>query len=242
LGSDGGWVDICSNQGIEVAPLRPANCGFDVPWSEVFRTRFAGQPLKTIALSFAGRRVRGEAMVTDYGLEGGAVYALGATLRDAIALQGQAVLTIDLCPDLSQGAVAARLNKPRGARSSSSFLRKAAGLPPVAIGLLHEALGRTLPDDADRLAQLVKAVPIVLKAPRPLERAISTAGGIAFAELDDQLMLRSRPGVFVAGEMLDWEAPTGGYLLQACFATGVAAAQGLLGWLAQPLRLPSRPT
>jgi len=167
--------------------------------------------------------VRGEAVVSGYGLEGGAIYALGAPLRDAIERDGKAVLKLDLAPDLGGDTLAARLARPRGGQSTSTFLRKAAGLTPVVIGLLREAFGGALPDD---LAAAIKAAPVTLTAPRGLERAISTAGGVAWSAVDEHLMLKAIPNVFVAGEMLDWEAPTGGYLLQACFASGVAAAEG----------------
>ncbi len=230
LGSNGAWVALLAGQGVAISPLRPANCGFAVTWSELFRQRFAGQPLKTIALSFGRRRVRGEAMVTAGGLEGGAVYALSAPLREAIAADGQAVLAIDLQPERSTAELVQRLARPRCRQSLSTFLKKALGLSPLAINLLREAAPP--PDDPEALAGLIKAVPIRLSAPASLDRAISTAGGVAFDQLDAHFMLRARPGLFVAGEMLDWEAPTGGYLLQACFATGRAAAAGVLAWLA----------
>ena len=192
------------------------------------------QPLKRVELSFGGQSVRGDAIVTRRGLEGGAVYALSAPLREAIAADGDAVLRIALRPDLSPADLQRRLETPRKKQSLSTFLRKAAGLSPVAIGLLHEAApGKLVGMGAADLAALINAVPVRLVATAPLERAISTAGGIAFDEIDDAFMLRRRPGVFVAGEMLDWEAPTGGYLLQASFATGVAAARGALAWLAR---------
>lgn len=226
LGTDGSWTALLPD--VEIAPLRPANCGFAVDWSVMFRNRHAGTPLKNIALSFAGLTVRGEAMITSEGIEGGAVYALAALARDAIASDGPASLHIDLHPDLTIASLAERLDGARGHASLSNFLRKRAGLPPVAIGLVQEALhaGETMP-----LPSLIKALPLRLTAPFGLARAISTAGGIALAELDERLMLRRRPGVFAAGEMLDWEAPTGGYLLQGCMATGVAAGQGVLDWL-----------
>jgi uncharacterized flavoprotein (TIGR03862 family) len=229
LGSNGAWADWLAAKGVEVAPFRPANSGFMVDWSEPFRTRFAGTPLKTLALSFEGQTVRGEAVVAGYGIEGGGIYALSARLRDAIERDGRAVLELDLRPDLSEAQLASRLARPRGGQSASTFLRKAAGLQPVAVNLIREAHGGGLPDN---LAPAIKRVPVTLTAPRGLERAISSAGGIAWAEVDDRLMLSRLPGVFVAGEMLDWEAPTGGYLLQACFATGVAAAKGVLAHLA----------
>jgi uncharacterized flavoprotein (TIGR03862 family) len=227
LGSDGAWTALLAGQGVAVAPLRPANMGFVTPWSDVLRGRFEGEPLKRIALSFGGATVRGEAIVTADGIEGGAVYALSGRLRDAVEREGRATLSVDLRPDLSVEALAGRLGVPRRGQSASTFLRKAAGLPPVAIALLREA-SPTLPGGAAELARLVKAVPLVLTGVKPLERAISSAGGIAFEETDEHLMLRRLEGVFVAGEMLDWEAPTGGYLLQATFATGVAAAKGAL--------------
>jgi uncharacterized flavoprotein (TIGR03862 family) len=225
LGSTGAWGRILADRGIAVAPFRPANCGFTVAWSETFAARFAGAPLKPLALGFEGRTVRGEAVVTGYGLEGGAVYALSAPLRDAIARDGRAVLELDLRPNLSEDQLAERLARPRGRASLSNFLRKAAGLSPVAVGLIREAFGPAPPPD---LARTIKHLPLVLTGERGLDRAISSAGGIAWSEIDERLMLKALPGVFVAGEMLDWEAPTGGYLLQACFATGLAAAEGVL--------------
>lgn len=230
LGSDGGWTGLLP--GIRVAPLRPANCGFAVPWSDKFRARHAGSPLKRIALSFAGRTLRGEAMIAAKGIEGGAVYQLAAALRDAIGRDGSAVLTIDLRPDLSAAQVAAKLATPRGGASLSTYLAKRLGLSPVAIGLVQEALHG---DQAHTpLPVLVKALALRLDAPFALDRAISTAGGIARDELDERLMLKRKPGVFACGEMVDWEAPTGGYLLQACLATGAAAGRGVLAWLERP--------
>lgn len=235
FGSDGGWVDTVTTAGIGVTPLRPANCGFMTAWSEVFRERFQGYPLKRIALEWAGQRVRGEAVITATGIEGGAVYALSAPLREAIAAHGEAVVTVDLRPDLSTADLARRLAAPRGKASMSNYLRKAAALLPAAIGLMHEAaLSGSTPLSAmppNQLAELMKAVPVRLTGVADLSRAISTAGGIAFAEIDANFMLSRKPGVFVAGEMLDWEAPTGGYLLQGAFATGVAAARGALAYL-----------
>ncbi len=235
LGSDGAWVRVLREQGIEIAPLKPANVGFEVAWSERFRAEFEGQPLKNIALTFEGRTVRGEAVVTRDGLEGGAIYALSAPLREAIIRDGAALLRISLKPDLDSAALLARLTRPRGKQSFSNFLRKVLGLSPASIGLIHEAAlsarakPAALPSPA--LADLINDLPIRLTGVRPVERAISTAGGITFDQLDERLMLRRKPGVFVAGEMLDWEAPTGGYLLQACFATGATAARGALDWL-----------
>jgi uncharacterized flavoprotein (TIGR03862 family) len=232
LGSDGGWTAILAAKGVAITPLKPANCGFTVAWSEIFRDRFEGQPLKGIAVSVGSHTVRGEAVVTRNGLEGGAIYALSAELREEIARAGSAILHIALRPDLAPADIAARLAAPRGKQSFSNVLRKALQLSPVAIGLLHEAAigsGRQLASlSPDQLADLVNAVPVKLDGMAPIARAISTAGGIAFSELDPDFMIRRLAGVFAAGEMLDWEAPTGGYLLQASFATGVAAGKGVL--------------
>jgi len=233
LGSDGDWVEPLAKRGIGIAPLRPANCGFVVNWSDVFRKRFEGQPLKRIGLSFAGVGVRGEALVTRTGIEGGGIYALSGALRDAIVESGQAILQIDLRPDLTLAELQRRLGATRGKQSRSTFLRKALKLSPVAIGLLREADTTAPASDIAALAGRIKAVPIRLVAVAPTARAISTAGGVVFDEVDAHFMLRRRPGTFVAGEMLDWEAPTGGYLLQAAFATGAAAGHGVLRWLAQ---------
>jgi uncharacterized flavoprotein (TIGR03862 family) len=227
-GSTGGWTALLAKDGVAVAPLRPANVGFDVAWSEVFRDRFQGQPLKNVGVSFEGQTARGDAMITREGIEGGAIYALSAPLRDAVAATGSAILEIDLRPDQTVGQLTARLAVPRGGQSMTNYLRKAAHLSPVEINLLREAHGVELALTAGGLARAIKVAPIRLTGVRPIERAISTAGGVAFSEVDDGLMLSARPGVFVAGEMLDWEAPTGGYLLQACFATGVAAANAAL--------------
>jgi uncharacterized flavoprotein (TIGR03862 family) len=237
LGSDGGWTKVLDGKGIAIAPLRPANCGFTVAWSEIFRTRFEGQPLKGAALSFGPHRARGEAIITNRGIEGGAIYALSAELREAIAANGEAVLHVALRPDVHHGELVKRLSASRGKQSFSNFLRKAAQLSPVAVGLLQEATigaGRSLSAmSAEQLVELINAVPVKLTGAAPIARAISSAGGISFDELDTDFMIRKLPGAFAAGEMLDWEAPTGGYLLQASFATGAAAARGALRWLAQ---------
>jgi uncharacterized flavoprotein (TIGR03862 family) len=235
LGSDGSWTELLAAKGVAITPLRPANCGFSVAWSDIFRDRFQGQPLKGIALSFGEHVVRGEAMITAGGIEGGAVYALSAPLREAVLAQGQATLHVALRPDLDARDLAAKLSAPRGKQSLSNFLRKAAHLSPVAIGLLQEAAiasGVSLSQlAAAELAAWINAVPVQLNGVASIARAISTAGGVSFDELDDGFMLRRLPGVFAAGEMLDWEAPTGGYLLQASFATGAAAGRGVLKWL-----------
>jgi uncharacterized flavoprotein (TIGR03862 family) len=237
LGSDGQWMDEFAAAGILASPLRPANCGFLVDWSPTFRDRFEGQPLKTISLSFADHKVRGEAIVTRNGIEGGGIYALSALLREAVLRQGEATLLIALRADLAEAELAARLNGPREKQSLANFLRKALKLSPVAIGLLHEAARARLQTSANmnaaELARLIAALPIRLTGIAPIDRAISSAGGVSFDEIDQDFMLVRRPGTFLAGEKLDWEAPTGGYLLQASFATGAAAGRGALAWLAR---------
>ena len=233
LGSDGAWVPLLEGQGVPVSELRPANVGFAVAWSEVFRERFSGEPVKRIALTTDRVTVRGEAVITRDGIEGGAVYALSRLLREAIRATGEARLVLDLRPDLPEAALAKRLGAPRPGESMATRLRKAAGLSPVAAGLLREAAGLTLPSAAPDLAALIKAAPLRLHGTQGLERAISTAGGVRSAALDGHFMLRDRPGTFLAGEMLDWEAPTGGYLLQGAFASGRAAAAGMIAWLGE---------
>jgi len=232
LGSDGAWQATLASKGVAISPLRPANCGFLVGWSEIFRDRFEGQPLKGVALTFGPHTIRGEALVTRAGIEGGAIYALSAELREAIAKSAGAALRVALRPDLETGELIRQLSTPRGKQSFSNFLRKAIRLSPVAIGLLQEAAmvsGAALSSLAPaKLAELINAVPLQLNGTTPIARAISTAGGISFDELDADFMIRRLPGIFAAGEMLDWEAPTGGYLLQAAFATGAAAARGIL--------------
>jgi uncharacterized flavoprotein (TIGR03862 family) len=235
LGSDGGWVGTLAARGVTISPLRPANCGFTVAWSDIFRDRFEGQPLKGAAFSFAGDVLRGEAVITRTGIEGGVIYALSAGLREAVIASGEATLHIALRPDLDRNDLVARLSAPRGKQSFSNWLRKAAQLSPVGIGLLQEAAvvsGVPLPSHSPAaLAGLINLVPVKLNGVAPLARAISTAGGIPFDEVDAGFMIHRLPGVFAAGEMLDWEAPTGGYLLQAAFATGAAAGRGVLRWL-----------
>ncbi len=228
LGADGRWISLFPD--ISITPLQPANCGFRVAWSAHLIERFAGTPLKRITLTCAGQTVPGEIMITRDGVEGGAIYAVSAHARDMIARNGEATLHIDLRPDIDAATLATRL-AVGGRESLSNMLRKYAGLAPVAIGLVQEArhAGVSLP-----LIELIKSLPLRLTGTNGLSRAISTAGGIKLEELDDNLMLRRRPGVFVAGEMLDWEAPTGGYLLQGCLATGMAAGRGVLAWLASP--------
>ena len=234
LGSDGAWTEILAARGVQISPLQPANSGFTVAWSDIFRDRFEGQPLKGAAFSFGKHSVRGEAIVTRTGIEGGAVYALSAELREAID-RGRATLRVALRPDLDIKELIAKISVPRGKQSLSNFLRKAISLSPVAISLLQEAAkdsGTSLASlSSSDLASLINAVPIELTGVAPIARAISTAGGVAFSELDADFMIHRLPGVFAAGEMLDWEAPTGGYLLQASFATGAAAGRGALKWL-----------
>jgi len=236
LGSDGRWVETLAARGVTAAPLKPANCGFTAGWSEVFR-RFEGQPLKRIAVSLAGRSVRGEAVVTRDGIEGGAIYALSSPIRDVIERDGKATIAIDLMPDVSAAKLGERLSGARGKQSLSNFLRKATHLSQAALGLVREASlagSRTLADMSPKeLAALIKRVPVRLTGVQPIATAISSAGGVRFADIDDRFMLRRRPGLFLAGEMLDWDAPTGGYLLQASFATGAAAGRGVAAWLAE---------
>jgi uncharacterized flavoprotein (TIGR03862 family) len=237
LGSDGAWVAMLAAKGVKISTLRPANSGFTVAWSDIFRDRFEGQPLKGVALTFGPHTLRGEAIVTRAGIEGGAIYALSAELREAIVKSGQETLNIALRPDLEINGLIARLSQPKGKQSFSNFLRKAVQLSPVGIGLLQEAAkasGLSLSSlSPAALADLINAVPIRLTGTAPIARAISTAGGISFDELDADFMLRGLPGTFAAGEMLDWEAPTGGYLLQTSFATGAVAGRGALKWLNQ---------
>ncbi|HEY3638703.1 MAG TPA: TIGR03862 family flavoprotein [Rhizomicrobium sp.] len=219
LGADGGWTNLLADKGVEIAPLRPANMGFNVSWSEVFRTRFAGQPLKSIGFGFGGHTARGDAMITRYGIEGGAIYALSSILREALAGVAPVTLEIDLRPDLSQQQILSRLARPQGKESGANYLRKALGLSPLETNLLRETA--TPPDH-------LKSIAVTLTGHQPLARAISTAGGISFDALDDTLMLKAMPRVYAIGEMLDWEAPTGGYLLQACFSTAVFATSAVL--------------
>lgn len=239
LGSTGDWVPLLRQRGVEIAPLVPANCGFDVAggWSAHVRARFAGQPLKAVTLGFtdaAGRdhERTGELMLSDSGIEGSLVYALSSALRDTITAQGQVTLRLDLLPDRSPERVLREVAHPRGSRSLASHLHGRTGLKGAKVALLHECLPKEALYDPARLAQAIKSLPLTLTAPRPIEEAISSAGGVCFASLDTDLMLRALSGVFCAGEMLDWEAPTGGYLLTACLASGRAAGQGALDYLA----------
>jgi hypothetical protein len=238
LGSDGAWARWLQARGIDVVPLQPSNCGFDgAGWTPHFVSRFAGQPFKSVAVSFTdsqGRRFtrRGEFVATETGIEGSLVYAVSALLRDEIAASGSATLLLDLLPDRSAEQVHAAVAHPRGARSLSSHLKSRLGLEGIKMGVLHEVLDREAMHDPARLAATIKAVPLRLVAARPIDEAISTAGGVRFEALDAQLMASAVQGVFVAGEMLDWEAPTGGYLLTASMASGAAAARGAIQRLA----------
>lgn len=238
LGSDGAWVPLLVQRGIAVSPLLPSNCGFDVAggWSAHLRSRFAGQPLKTVALRFtdaAGNthQRKGELLLSDGGIEGSLVYALSAPLRGAIAAQGTVTVQLDLAPDKPLERVVAEVVHPRGSRSLSSHLQSRTGIKGVKMALLREVLKPEQLNDPTTLAHAIKSLPLALAAPRPLDEAISSAGGVRFEALDDTLMLRQLPGVFCAGEMLDWDAPTGGYLLTACFASGRVAGQGALTYL-----------
>lgn len=238
LGSDGAWVPLLQSHGVALAPLQPANCGFDVAgWTPFFAERFAGQPFKSVAVRVddgQGGQVqrKGEFVATATGVEGSLVYAVSALLRDRIAAAGEATLWVDLLPGRSAEQVLAAVRHPRGARSLGSHLKSRLGLDGIKSALLHELLPKEALADSARVAQTLKAAPLRLVAPRPVEEAISTAGGVAFDALDASLMLRALPGVFVAGEMIDWEAPTGGYLLTAAMGSGVAAAQGALRFVA----------
>ena len=231
LGSDAGWTSLLEAKGIALHLFRPANCGLDVTWSAHFRERFAGAPVKPVTLSFAGESHRGEFVISETGIEGSGVYALSAALRDAIEADGQAMLALDLTPDRDTDRLARDLAGPRGRRSMASHLRKTAHIEGVKAGLLRECLSPDVFADPERLASAIKALPLKLVAPRPVAEAISSAGGVPFAAFDERFMLRDLPGVFCAGEMLDWEAPTGGYLLSACLATGRMAGRGAAEWL-----------
>lgn len=237
LGADGRWTSILKQSGIAVTPLQPANSGVLVEWSDLMKTRFAGTAIKRVVASCGQSQAKGEAIITEKGLEGGLIYSLGPDIRRQIEADGQALIHLDLRRDLPLPLLTERLSKPRGKMSVSTWLHKAAGLAPAAIALFREehATGAKAPfDDPVEMAKLLKNLPLHLRGIAGLERAISTAGGLALSQLDDHLMLKNHPGVFVAGEMLDWEAPTGGYLLQACFSTGVAAANGMADWLGGP--------
>ncbi len=236
LGSDGRWVSMLEQAGVAVAPLRPSNCGFDVGWSAFFRERFAGQPVKPVVASFIDadgihHQRQGEFVITENGAEGSLIYALSAPLRDLIAATGAATLNLDLLPGHDLPRIITEIAHPRGSRSLSSHLQSRLGIKGVKAGLLREFVPADDFANPERLGAAIKALPLPLIGPRPLDEAISSAGGVLFEALDEQLMIGSLPGIFVAGEMLDWEAPTGGYLLTACFASGRAAGLGALDWL-----------
>ena len=246
LGSDGAWVPWLAARGVASAPLVPANCGFDLQggWSEHFRSRFAGQPFKSVALGCTdsvGQRFqrKGEFVATATGVEGSLIYAASALLRDEIARSGQAQFTLDLLPDKPADQVLAEVAHPRGSRSLSSHLKSRLGLDGIKMALLHEVLPKAAMQQPEMLSAAIKAVPLTLSAARPMDEAISTAGGVPFEAMTPSLMLQALPGVFCAGEMLDWEAPTGGYLLTACFASGVAAAHGAVSYLSQTATMPA---
>ncbi|WP_246628455.1 NAD(P)/FAD-dependent oxidoreductase [Methylomagnum ishizawai] len=237
LGSDGAWVPLLAQRGFRVAPLRPANCGFDVAWSGYFSGRHQGAAVKPVVVAHTGpdgveQRRQGEFIVTATGIEGGLIYALSAAIRDTLAAGFPATLWLDLAPGRSLERLAAELSRPRGSLSTANWLKQRTGLGGVKAGLLREILPPETFADPDRLAAAIKALPLRPTAPRPLDEAISSAGGVDFGELDHRLMLKASPGLFCAGEMLDWEAPTGGYLLTASFATGKAAGAGAAAWLA----------
>jgi uncharacterized flavoprotein (TIGR03862 family) len=236
LGSDASWVPLLMGRGLCIAPLQPANCGFDVGWSEHFRTKFAGQPVKSVAIIMrtsigAESWHPGEFVITETGVEGGVIYAVSAFLRDELLAKGVATLHLDLAPDRDVPRLTHDLSRPRGKRTMATHLQRQAHIEGVKAGLLREVVSKEDFADPAHLATAIKSLPLRLVAPRPLEEAISTAGGVPFEALDERLMIRTLPGIFCAGEMLDWEAPTGGYLLTACFATGRAAGAGAVEWL-----------
>lgn len=236
LGSDGAWVPLLAARGVAVAPLLPSNCGFEITWSTHFREHFAGQPVKAVAATLSDaqgitHRRQGEFTISGYGIEGSLIYALSAPLRDTLSAQGSVTLQLDLAPDKDLARVLAEVSHPRGSRSLSSHLQGRLGIKGVKAGLLREALTAAEMRDPQRLAATIKALPLQLTAARPLDEAISSAGGVPFEALTELLMVKTLPGVFCAGEMLDWEAPTGGYLLTASFASGRVAGMGALDWL-----------
>lgn len=238
LGSDGAWVEPLEAEGVAIAPLQPSNCGFDIGWSEHLATRFAGEPMKPVVAHWhdangVAHQRQGECVLTTTGIEGSLVYALSPMLREAIARDGHATLVLDLLPGRREADLARRLAKPRGSRSLSEHLRREAGVAGIRAALLYEVLDKATLADPARIARTLKRFPFRLRRTRPIAEAISSAGGVSLDAVDKHSMLRALPGVFAAGEMLDWEAPTGGYLLTACFASGRHAAHGVIDWLAQ---------
>ncbi len=234
LGSDGAWAPWLTQVGAQIEPLRPSNCGFDVAWSPYFREQFEGHPIKSVILSFGSFHQQGEFIVTKEGVEGSLIYAASALLRDEIDARGKAVMMLDLAPDRSHEWLVERLSRSRGSRSLASHLEKTVNIKGVKAGLLHEFVPKEDFSHLQPLAHFIKNLPVPLIATRPLDEAISSAGGVRFESLDEHLMLRSIPGVFCAGEMLDWEAPTGGYLITACMASGYGAGHSALRWLGVP--------
>jgi uncharacterized flavoprotein (TIGR03862 family) len=239
LGSTGAWVPVLEAIGVSIAPLRPSNSGFETAWTDHLRERHAGEPLKRIALTFRGETVRGEAMITAAGLEGGAVYALSGPVREALQGHRPVTVILDLRPDMTTQALTERLSGGRKGDSLTNRLRKQAGLSPAAVGVLRDAVPALATLAPDGLATAIKAAPLTVTGLRPVDKAISTAGGVRWSELDGNMMLKQQPGIFCAGEMIDWEGPTGGYLLQACFATGAAAADGVSRWTRSPTGHPA---
>jgi hypothetical protein len=239
LGSTGTWVPWLQDLGVEIAPLLSANCGFDVAWSAHLREKFAGSPLKSVSLTFTDlegitESRQGEMLISEYGVEGSLIYAFSRRLRDYLNLHGEASFTLDLLPARSADRVLADLARPRGSRSISRHLQSCLGNNALKRALLYEVLSREQIADPSTLAMYIKGLPITVRSTRPLAEAISTAGGVCFSSLDQNLMIKALPGVFVAGEMIDWEAPTGGYLLTGCFATGLWAGLGAMQWLSKP--------
>ncbi len=238
LGSDGSWVPVLQQHGVGLAPLQSANCGFDIDWSAHFRERNAGAPLKPVVahwqdLHGQAQQLQGECVISEYGIEGSLIYALSADLREALNREGQVQLELDLVPGREESRLLADLGRPRKGRSFGEHLRRAAGLDAVKASLLFEVLGKEAGNDLAAVARTLKRLPLSLRRPRPMAETISTAGGVRLEAMDDGLMLTALPGVFCAGEMLDWEAPTGGYLLTACYASGLRAAEGAVAWLAR---------
>jgi uncharacterized flavoprotein (TIGR03862 family) len=231
LGSDGAWADWLRQAGVEVEALKPSNCGFDAAWSQHFRERYEGHPIKSVILSFGSFRQRGEFILTKGGVQGSLIYAASASIRDEIEAKGEAVIMLDMAPDRSLEWLIQKLSKPRGSRSMASHLEKTVGMKGVKAGLLHEFMSKEDFTNVEKLASSIKRLRIPLIAPRPLDEAISSAGGVTFEALDENLMIRELPGVFCAGEMLDWEAPTGGYLITACMASGRVAGLGVMKWM-----------
>lgn len=236
LGSDGSWVAPLQKSGVAIAPLQAANCGFELAWSEHLSNRFAGAPLKPVVAHWVDRQGiahsrQGEFVLSEYGIEGSLIYAIGAELREQIREGGEALLRLDLAPGYTLPKLTERLAAPRGKHSIGDWLRRRAGLSPAKCALVFEVADKSTLADPKALAARIKSLPLRLRSPRPMAEAISTAGGVRLEALDDNMMLRARPGVFCAGEMLDWEAPTGGYLLTASFASGLLAGRGAADWL-----------